>query len=55
MLSSMRRLTKSKVGSFILILFVVLIALSFAAGDVQNIVSGGFSGGNSTLATVGSK
>jgi peptidyl-prolyl cis-trans isomerase D len=55
MLSSMRRLSKSKVGSTLLILFVLAIAASFAMGDVQNIVSGGFGGSGSTLATVGSK
>ena len=55
MLSSMRRLSKSKVGSFILILFVLAIAASFALSDVQNVVSGGFGGNNATLATVGSK
>jgi peptidyl-prolyl cis-trans isomerase D len=55
MLSSIRRLSKSKVGSWILILFVLAIAASFAMGDVQNVLSGGFSGGNSTLATVDSK
>ena len=54
MLSSMRRLSKSKVGSTLLLLFVLAIAASFAMGDVQNVLSGGFSGGNSTLATVGS-
>jgi peptidyl-prolyl cis-trans isomerase D len=55
MLSSMRRLSKSKVGSSLLILFVLAIAASFAAGDVRNTLSGnlGFSG--SALATVGSK
>ncbi|HEX6219368.1 MAG TPA: peptidyl-prolyl cis-trans isomerase [Sphingomicrobium sp.] len=51
----MRSLTKSKVGSLIMILFVLLIAASFALGDVQNVVSGGFGGNNSTLATVGSE
>ena len=55
MLSSMRSLTKSKVGSLIMILFVVLIALSFAMGDVQNVISGGFGSSNATLATVGSE
>ena len=55
MLASVRRLTKSKLGSWILILFVLAIAASFALGDVQNIVSGGFSGSGSTLATVGSQ
>src|SRR5215217_5438273 len=55
MLSSMRRLSKSKVGSWILILFVLAIAASFAMGDVQNVLSGGFGGSSSTLVTVGSK
>src|SRR5215213_5306666 len=55
MLASIRRLTKSKVGSWILILFVLMIAGSFAAGDVRNIISGGFSFSGSSLATVGSE
>src|SRR5437868_5122992 len=55
MLSSMRRLSKSKVGSWMLILFVLAIAASFAAGDVRNVISGGFGLGGSSLVTVGSK
>lgn len=55
MLSSVRRLAKSKVGSFILILFVLAIAASFALGDIQTVVSGGFGSSSSTLATVGSE
>ena len=55
MLSSMRRLSKSKVGSTIMILFVLAIAASFAMGDVRNVVSGNFGGGGSALVTVGSK
>lgn len=56
MLSSVRRMTKSKLGSLIMIGFVLAIAASFALGDVQNVVSGGFGGGNNpTLATVGSE
>jgi peptidyl-prolyl cis-trans isomerase D len=55
MLSSMRRLSKSKVGSWMMILFVLAIAASFAAGDVRNVISGGFGLGGSNLVTVGSK
>ena len=55
MLASVRRLTKSKFGSWILIAFVLAIAASFALGDMQNVASGGFSGNSSTLATVGSQ
>ena len=51
----MRRLSKSKVGSTIMILFVLAIAASFAMGDVRNVVSGNFGGGGSALVTVGSK
>jgi peptidyl-prolyl cis-trans isomerase D len=55
MLASVRRLTKSKLGSWILIAFVLAIAASFALGDVQNVVSGGLGSSSSTLATVGSQ
>ena len=35
MIASIRNFSKSKIGSFALIGFVLLIALSFAAGDVS--------------------
>lgn len=51
MLASFRRLTKSRVGLFIVFLFLGLIALAFAAGDVSNIRSQGIStvGGGDTV------
>jgi peptidyl-prolyl cis-trans isomerase D len=57
MLASIRRFSKSKAGSFVLLIFIGLIALSFAAGDVSNVLSGNIGGGgsSSTLATVGSE
>src|SRR5918997_102367 len=56
MLASIRRFSKSKAGSFLLLIFIGLIALSFAAGDVSNVLSGNIGGGSSSaLATVGSE
>ncbi len=56
MLASIRRFSKSKFGSFALLVFIGLIALSFAAGDVSNVLSGNIGGGSSSaLATVGSE
>ena len=56
MLASIRRFSKSKVGSYTLIAFILLIALSFAAGDVSNVLSGNIGGSSSgALASVGSE
>lgn len=55
MLSSFRRLSKSKVGSFIMVLFVLAILASFALGDIQNTLSGNFGLSSDTLAKVGSQ
>ena len=55
MLAFFRRLTKSKVGLFIVFIFLGLIALAFAAGDVSNIRSQGLSavGGGDNVVEVG--
>ena len=55
MLAFFRRLTKSKVGLFIVFVFLALIALAFAAGDVSNIRSQGFTavGGGNDVVKVG--
>jgi peptidyl-prolyl cis-trans isomerase D len=53
MLSSFRRLSKSAIGSIILVLFTLAILASFAIGDVAGVRSGGFGLGGSTMAKVG--
>jgi len=53
MLASFRRLTKSTVGSIILVLFVLAILASFALGDIANVRSGTLGMSSSTLAKVG--
>ena len=56
MLASIRRLSKSTVGTVILALFLAAIVASFAIGDIQNVLSGGgFSGSSDTLVRVGSE
>ncbi|WP_309660776.1 peptidyl-prolyl cis-trans isomerase [Sphingomonas sp.] len=55
MLASFRRLSKSTVGSIIMVLFVVAILASFAMGDIANLRSGSFGMNGSTLAKVGSQ
>ena len=56
MLASFRRLSKSTVGSIVLVLFVVAILASFALADISNVGSGtmGF-GGSPSLAKVGNR
>ena len=54
MLASFRRLSKSRLGTAILVAFVVAIAISFAATDISNIAPGGF-GSRGEVARVGSK
>ncbi len=56
MFAYFRRMTKSAVGSMIMVLFVVLILASFAMGDIANLGGGnlGF-GGGSSLAKAGSQ
>lgn len=53
MIQFLRRLINSGVGVAVALIFLVLIALAFAAGDVANFRSGSASG--SSVATVGDK
>ena len=53
MLSSFRRLSKSAVGTVVVVLFLLAILASFALADLSNIRSGGFGSGGSNLAEVG--
>lgn len=55
MLASFRRLSKSTVGSIILVLFVLAILASFALADIANVGSGNFGLSGSSLAEVGNK
>ena len=41
MLSSFRRLSKSKIGTGVLILFLLTVLASFALGDISNLTQGG--------------
>jgi peptidyl-prolyl cis-trans isomerase D len=56
MLAFFRRLSKSTVGTIIMALFLILILVGFAMGDIQSIIQGGgFGGSSDTLAKVGSE
>src|SRR5687767_15248343 len=55
MLASVRRLSKSTVGSIIMALFVLAIVASFALADLANVGGGVVSGGGSSLADVGDR
>ncbi|NUT01162.1 MAG: hypothetical protein HOP96_09320 [Sphingomonas sp.] len=56
MLASFRRLSKSKVGTSIMVLILVLILVGFAIGDIRSVISGGgFSGSSDTLVKIGSE
>lgn len=55
MLASIRRLSKSTVGSIILVLFVVAIAASFALADMSNVGGGNLGLSSTTLAEVGNR
>lgn len=55
MLSSLRNLSKSKTGTGIMALVLVLIIAGFAMGDIQNIAGGGFGFSRGTLVKVGSE
>ena len=55
MLASFRRLSKSTVGSIVMVLFVLAILASFAIGDMANVGSGNFGLGSSTLVKVGNQ
>ena len=53
MMSSIRRLSKSTVGTIIMAIFLLMIVASFALGDMANIGGGSLGMGSSTLAKVG--
>jgi len=53
MLSFFRNFTKSRYGLIAVFLFLGLIAIAFAAGDITGIRNGASGASNSTLATVG--
>lgn len=55
MLSSFRNLSKSKLGTGLMAIVLVLIVAGFAVGDIQNIAGGGFGFSQGTLAKVGSE
>ena len=57
MLTSLRRLSNTKIGTFIVAAFFIMILIGFAATDIQNFGSGniGFGMGSSTLVKVGSE
>jgi peptidyl-prolyl cis-trans isomerase D len=54
MLSSFRRLSSSKIGSFILGLFALLVLASFAMSDIRDMSLNPFAMSSDTLAKVGS-
>lgn len=53
MLASFRRLSKSTVGSIVMVLFVLAILASFALADISNVAGGNVGLSSSTLAKVG--
>lgn len=55
MLASFRSLSKSKIGTFLVALFFIMILVGFAISDLSNVGTGniGFGMGSSTLAEVG--
>jgi len=53
MFAAFRRLSKSAVGTIIMVLFVVAILASFALADVSNVFSGNLGASQGTLAQVG--
>ena len=56
MLASFRRLSKSTVGSIVMVLFVLAILASFALADIANVGSGTIGlGGSSSLAEAGNQ
>lgn len=56
MLASFRRLSKSTVGSIVMVLFVLAILASFALADISNVGSGTIGlGGSSSLAEAGNQ
>ena len=55
MLSSLRNLSNSKLGTGIMALVLIMIVAGFAMGDIQNIAGGGLGFSQGTLAKVGSE
>ena len=56
MLASVRRMSKSTIGSIIMALFVLAIVASFALSDMSNLGGGNLGGGGgSTLAKVANR
>lgn len=55
MFKFIRRASKSKLGTAIMALFLLAIAASFALADVSGVMSGGFGGSSTELASVGSQ
>ena len=53
MIASIRRMTKSKVGTAIMVLVLILILAGFAIQDSSGVGGGLFGGSSSTLASVG--
>jgi len=53
MLSAFRRLSKSAVGTIIMVLFLLAILASFALADMSSVGSGRFGSGGNNLARVG--
>lgn len=53
MLDSFRRLSKSKVGTGIMVVLLLVVLASFALGDISSMKNGNFGLGSSTLAKVG--
>lgn len=55
MLKSVRSLSKSKVGTIVLALFMLAIVASFALADMSNVLPGGAGASSNELARVGSE
>ena len=55
MLSAFRRLSKSAVGTIIMVLFLLAILASFALADMSSVGSGRFGSGGNNLVRVGSE
>lgn len=53
MFAAFRRLSKSALGTIIVVLFLIAILASFALADLSNVASGAFGTGGGNLATVG--
>lgn len=55
MLNSFRRFTKSRFGLIAVFVFLAVIALAFAAGDITGVRSNGGTGGGNVVAKVGDR